>query len=209
MTESSSSSTTSSPAPKTTTSSKTPPEPTPPEGSAEDSGHVASAGTETDLRSLAGMAKIDEKLFDQTAPGATTEIVEHDGQTAAKTEGGDAGPFGLQLSSGEIAGGNIAKVLDPPPDLSKANVPLVKERAAMLSPIGQKVAAYIHRPTSEWGLLGPGDVVKGHMLLLDLNTGEKVRAMDGHKIGEGQLFANLRIFPEALSTGDTIEQILG
>lgn len=204
MTESSS-------APKTPSSTPKPPSErsAPSQGSAEDSGHVKSAAAETDLRSLASMAKLDEKLFDGETTGATTEIVEIDGQTAAKTEGGDAGPFGLQLSGGEIAGGNIAKVLDPPPDLSKANVPLVKERAAMLSPIGQKVSAYIHRPPSEWGLLGPGDTVKGHMLLLDLNTGEKVRAMDGHKIGEGQLFANLRIFPEALSTGDTLEQLLG
>lgn len=208
MTESSSSSTS---APKTPSSTPKPPSErsAPSQGSAEDSGHVKSAAAETDLRSLAGMAKLDEKLFDGETSGASTEIVEVDGQTAAKTEGGDAGPFGLQLSGGEIAGGNIAKVLDPPPDLSKANVPLVKERAAMLSPIGQKVSAYIHRPPSEWGLLGPGDTVKGHMLLLDLNTGEKVRAMDGHKIGEGQLFANLRIFPEALSTGDTLEQLLG
>lgn len=185
----------------------------PPEGSAAaDQEHVESAEQLTSPKSLAEMAKVDEKLFDQreAQPADPTTVEVIDGHEAAKTSGNEVGPYGAALPGvGEVAGGNIKKVLDPPPDLSKRNVPLVKERAAMLSPVGQKLSGFVNRPPNEWGLMGPGDTVRGHMFLLDLNTGEKIRAMDGHKINEGQLFANLRNFPEALSTGDTIEQLLG
>ena len=219
MSESTSSSSTSGTTSKSITTTTKPAEAAPPpDGSAqptESLEHVASAAAETDPRSLASLAKIDEAQFDvlSSLPGDPTEIVEGEylGQkvTAAKTTGAELGAYGQQTPGvGEVAGGNMAKVLDPPPDLSKANVPLVKERAALLSPIGQKLSGFINRPPNEWGLLGSGDTVKGQMFLLDLNTGEKVRAMDGHKINEGQLFANLRNFPEALSTGDTIEQLL-
>ena len=47
------------------------------------------------------------------------------------------------------------------------------------------------------------------MLLLDLNTGEKVRAMDGHRVNAGELYINLRNVPEALSQGDTVARVLG
>lgn len=183
----------------------------PPSGTAS-AEHVESADQTTSLKSLAKMAKVDEDQFDQpeNQPADQTNVETIDGHEAAKTEGAELGPYGAAVPGvGEVGGGNLAKVLDPPPDLSKRNVPMVKERAAMLSPVGQKLAGFVNRPPTEWGLLGPGDTIRGHMFLLDLNTGEKVRAMDGHKINEGQLFANLRNFPEALASGDTIEQLLG
>lgn len=200
--------TTSGTASKTTTSSSTPP----PSGEASSGPEsVASAESETSLKSLASDAGIDEATFDklQSPVADKTEIAVIDGQEAAKTSAAETGAGGLALSAtGEIAGGNIKKVLEPPPDDTRLNVPMVKERAALLSPIYQKLAGAVNRPISEWGLLGPGDVVKGQMMLLDMKTGEKIRASDGHKINEGQLYANLRIFPEAMSQGDTIEKML-
>jgi hypothetical protein len=122
----------------------------------------------------------------------------------------ESGPYGMALpGQGEIAGGNIKKVLEAPPSSEYLSRPLTKEQAAMLTQVYQKLAGLVNRPPSEWGLLGPGDTVKGSMKLLDLRTGEKVDGMDGHRVNEGQLYANLRNFPESLSQGDMIEKILG
>jgi hypothetical protein len=148
----------------------------------------------------------------QVADKTKVIIVERDGvkYEAAATDPGD-GPHGMNhpTIAGEVGGGNIKAVLAPPTTPEVIHNPLTKEREALLSPVGLKLAGVVGRPISEWGLLGEGDVVKGHMLLLDLHTGEKVRGQDQHKIGEGKLYANLRNFPEGLTTGDTIEKILG
>ena len=128
--------------------------------------------------------------------------------TTAETE--ETGAGGLALPpTGEVGGGNIKAVLAPPPSTTTVQRPMVKEQAALLTSTGQKIAGMIGRPVTEWGVLGPGDTVKGHMLLLDLNSGEKVRGMDGHRIKDGELYMNLRNVPEALATGDTIERVLG
>ncbi len=203
MTETSSSPRTPSKSPSAASSS-------PPSGSA--SNRVESADEVKDMSSLAGMARIDADQFGQPASSEladTTNVVTIEGHSAAKSTG-DVSASGQALpDAGTIAGGAIEKVLDAPVDQSKRAVPWVKERAAILSPVGQKLAGLINRPVSEWGLLGPGDVVKGHMTLLDLNSGEKTEALDGHRIGEGQLYMNLINAPQALSAGDTIKQILG
>lgn len=160
---------------------------------------------------LAKLADLPTDVADPTvSPADPTQVVVIGGHEAAKTDPKDVGAFGMQLPpGGEVGGGNIAKTLDPPRDPSTANQPLTKERAALLSPVGRELAGFIGRPPAEWGLIGPGDVMRGHMLLLDLTTGEKVRGMDGHRVGPGKLYANLRNFPESLSTGDTIDQLLG
>lgn len=165
---------------------------------ANDPNRIASAGDPPDAQR--GVVLAD-----------TTTVKVIDGQEAASTDAKDSGAGGLAhpTAQGEIAGGNIAKVLASPIVADQVNTPMTKERAALLSPVGQKIAGMVGRPISEWGLLGEGDTVKGHMLLLDLKTGEKVRGLDQHKIGEGKLYANLRNLPEALTTGDTLEQVLG
>jgi hypothetical protein len=122
----------------------------------------------------------------------------------------EVGVGGLALPrSGEIGGGNIKKLLAAPPVTNPLATPLAKEQAALKSPIGQKIAGMLARPVTEWGVIGPGDIVKGQMLLLDLNSGEKVRGQDGHRVNAGELYMNLRNAPEALATGDTIERVLG
>lgn len=182
-------------------------------GAEGDPNRVPSAEGHVSHDTLLDMARVpeDRRPGSTIAPADSTQIKEFgDGVTAAATPPTATGAFGMQLpAGGEVAGGNIAKVLDPPIDPNRVNNPLTKERAALLSPIGQKLAGFIGRPPAEWGLLGPGDELRGHMLLLDLNTGEKVRGNDGHRVNPGQLYANLRNLPESLSTGDTIEQILG
>jgi hypothetical protein len=130
--------------------------------------------------------------------------------TAAASEGAEAGAYGMALpAQGEFMGGNIKVTLEPPPTNTLAQHPLTKEQAAMRSPVYQKLAGFVARPLIDWGLIGPGETIRGHMLLLDLNTGQKVRAMDGHRVQEGQLYANCRQLPESLVVGDTIERVLG
>jgi hypothetical protein len=119
------------------------------------------------------------------------------------------GAGGMALSRGEVGGGNIKAVLEAPEALDAVPRAMAKEQAAMISKIGQKIGGLIGRPVTEWGVIGPGEIVRGHMLLLDLNSGEKVRAMDGHRVGKGELYMNLRNVPEALATGDTIDKVLG
>jgi hypothetical protein len=119
------------------------------------------------------------------------------------------GMHGMTLEHEEIAGGNVARELTAPQDDAASREPLTRERRALQSRVGQKLAGFIGRPVSEWGLIGEGDTIKGHMLLLDLDTGDKVRAYDSHIVGKGKLYLNLRNVPQALADGDTIDQVLG
>jgi hypothetical protein len=144
-------------------------------------------------------------LLDRTA------VAEIDGfEAAVPSEDAEVGANGLALpAAGEVGGGNIAKLLDAPPTLDTLAQPYVREQAAMASNVGKQIAGLTGRPVTEWGVYGPGDTVRGHMLLLDLNTGQKVRAMDGHRINQGELYMNLRNVPESLAAGDTIDRVLG
>jgi hypothetical protein len=144
-------------------------------------------------------------------PAAPTIVVHNDAEALATKPDADLmGAGGVALPGvGEVAGGNITKLLAPPPSTETISRPMAKEQAAMKTKVGQQIAGLIARPVTDWGIIGPGDVVRGHMLLLDLNTGQKVRAMDGHRVNEGELYMNLRNVPEALATGDTIDQVLG
>jgi hypothetical protein len=182
-------------------------------GAEGDPNRVQSASLPSDgtpNESLLKMAKVERPVDPTTLPADQTQIVVHDGKEAAATPKGNEGAFGQALPpGGEVAGGNIAKVLDPPPGAGGSmNAALTRERAALLSPVGRKLAPYIQRPPAEWGIIGPGDQIRGHMLLLNLNSGEKHRAMDGHVVNDGELYLNLRNLPESLSTGNTIDQLL-
>lgn len=155
-------------------------------------------GGEPQERQVAG------QVLDKTA------VAKIDGHEAAVPgEDQEVGPHGLSLpAAGEVAGGNIERLLAAPPATEAAARPMVKEQAAMMTKVGRELAGLIARPITEWGIIGPGETIRGHMLLLDLNTGEKVRAMDGHRVNKGELYMNLRNVPEALSTGDTIARVL-
>jgi len=153
--------------------------------------------------------RVDPFLADKTVVKEFGKNERGETITAAATPVGETGAYGMALpTAGEVAGGNLKAVLEPPPTTDLLQRPFTKEQAAMQTKVYQRIAGLVARPPSEWGLIGPGDTIRGHMLLLDLNTGEKVRGMDGHRVAEGGLYANLRNLPEALSTGDIIERIL-
>ena len=120
-----------------------------------------------------------------------------------------AAPATLEVRQSEFSG-NVKRVLEAPPaetsrTYGTAHTVLVR---AASTRVAQLLASLVQRPLTEWGLLVEGDEVKGHMDLLDLNTGEKVQALPGHRIGKDGLFANLKNFPQFLGEGDTIERIL-
>ena len=61
----------------------------------------------------------------------------------------EAGAYGIALpAQGEIAGGNIEKVLEAPPALESVQKPLANAQAAMKSKIGQQIAGLIARPVT-------------------------------------------------------------
>src|SRR4030095_4652806 len=165
---------------------------------------VDSAGANEVLPDALGNMPEEQPTTNTLLSGEQKSIVEIQAEAQETGIGGMALP-----STGEIAGGNISKLLAPPPPAPTVSQKMANEQAAMKSDIGKQIAGLIARPVTEWGVLGPGDIVKGHMLLLDLNSGDKVRAMDGHRINAGELYMNLRNVPEALSAGDTIEKVLG
>src|SRR5678816_1988278 len=153
--------------------------------------HTQPAEPAADAPTLVASADPNEVIPD--ALGNEPErVADADEQPAETGAGGLALP-----ATGEVAGGNIKKVLEPPPSADLVQRPLVKEQAAMVTKVGQQIAGLIARPVTEWGVIGPGETIRGHMLLLDLNSGEKVRAMDGHRVNAGELYMNLRNVPEA------------
>jgi hypothetical protein len=173
------------------------------------SGNAPSGGSATEMEevesSTTPAAEMPDALGELPEPEVNRTQAIIDAEKEPETGiGGQALPV-----VGEVAGGNIEKLLKAPAAEGLAQRPLVKEQAALMSPIGQKVAGMLARPVTEWGVIGPGDRIKGHMILLDLNSGQKVRAMDGHIVNAGELYMNLRNAPEALSTGDTIDRVLG
>ena len=168
--------------------------------------HDAPAGATTDPSPSGNQA--EPAIADSTEVGIDL-AAEHQASSGADPRV-ETGPGGMALpTTGELAGGNIKRTLDPPSltnESTGASVAL--QQAAFRSRVAQRIAPYVGRPINEWGLIGEGETIKGHMILLDLNTGEKVRAMGGHKTAPGSLYANLRNFPVALAEGDTIEKIL-
>jgi hypothetical protein len=56
----------------------------------------------------------------------------------------------------------------------------------------------IGRGPQDLGLVGQGQVVTGHMILMDANSGECVRVMDGAKIEDDRVLVNIRCLPEWL-----------
>lgn len=213
-----------SPTPGSTDSEAAPPTGAPATESAPESDAPAQGESKATVESAAGpvnhdtlldMARVPEDRRSalpadptvvKTFPGPNGTEIE-----AASTPGIETGPFGMALPGpGVVAGGNVRQTLQAPaPDPAALNVAFTKERAALLSPIGQRLIGFIGRQPADWGVLGPGDVVRGYNMLLDLHSGQKVEAMDGHVIQPGKLYANIRNFPESLATGDAIEQILG
>lgn len=131
--------------------------------------------------------------------------------TAAATRGDVAtGAAGQALTgAGEMGGGNIAQTLAPRPPANPAVQTQQRLERAASSQVVQRFGGLVNRPLLEWGLVGQNDVVPGHMILVDLDSGAKVRVMPGTRIEEDRLFANSRNLPEWLINGDALDRIAG
>jgi hypothetical protein len=57
-----------------------------------------------------------------------------------------------------------------------------------------------------WGLVGLGDTIDGHFVLIDLDTLEKVVVVEHWVIDEDRVFANAQNWPKALVQGDTLQK---
>lgn len=116
---------------------------------------------------------------------------------------GPTGSGGMALgAAGEIAGGEITDELRPVDAATEPNHALEVQRKAAKFEFFRTVMAVSGRPITEMGLLGKGDTVRGHMILVNAKNGEKVRAQDGAKIEGDDVFFNARNMPESLSQGD-------
>src|SRR5205807_5193174 len=94
--------------------------------------------------------------------------------TAAATRGDVAtGAAGQMLTgAGEMGGGNIAQTLAPRPATNTAILTQQRLERAATSQVVQRFGSLVNRPLLEWGLVGQGDVVAGHMILVDLDNGQ-------------------------------------
>jgi hypothetical protein len=88
----------------------------------------------------------------------------------------------------------VSTDLHPLAETAPARAPLGLEQRALRGQLMQHFPL-IERPVSEWGLVGQGDVVAGHMDLVDVETLERVRAFPGATILEDRVFANVRNLP--------------
>lgn len=137
----------------------------------------------------------DEAPRDPRAAGVPTP------QTVQRSDGGATGDF-------DVVGGNIAETLNQPLDAA----PRDRDRASriLLRAAGakgyQKIASMV-RPLDELGLVGQGDTVIGHHVLIDLDTLAKVEVTDRWQIGEDRIFCNSQQIPKALAHGDTLESL--
>jgi hypothetical protein len=124
------------------------------------------------------------------------------------------GALGMQLPQmGEIGGGAVTAEI-PPEDTpgTDPNHIFNLQRLAGGSQFAQQVGLW-GRPVDEWGLVGKcddpdckGDVWRGHGLLLDINSLEKVRAHDGARLDEG-VFVNVRNFAHGVMAGDVKDNL--
>jgi len=124
------------------------------------------------------------------------------------------GPMGMQLpANGEIAGGAVTKEVfaeaGPEADPNHAmRLQALARGSALMTKLGGD-----GRPTDEWGLVGncgadncPGDTWRGHGILIDIKSLEKLRVHDGARLTEG-VYANTRNFSHGLMLGDVKENL--
>lgn len=126
-------------------------------------------------------------------------------QTVQVLDGGPTGSF-------DVVGGNIAQTFNQPLD----TLPRDRTRAARLMIRAAKamvkhpeLGPLIGRPIDEWGLVGEGDTVIGHYVLIDLDSLEKVEVIDRWQIHEDRVFANAQQWPKALVWGETLAELSG
>jgi hypothetical protein len=124
------------------------------------------------------------------------------------------GALGMQLPQmGEIGGGAVVREIfpDDTPGTDPNHI-LNLQRLAGGSQFAKQIGLH-GRSVDDWGLVGKcddpdcrGDTWRGHGILLDINSLEKVRVHDGAVLREG-LFVNTRNFAHGVMAGDVKENL--
>jgi hypothetical protein len=152
-------------------------------------------------------APAPEKKVDAFKAGAEAAQARAD-QAADQSEVQKAKGGGL--ASNDLMAGEHSTVNQPAPAAAKdttraARLMLRAAKAMAKHPgLGSLVGS-----ADTWGLVGLGDEVVGHFVLIDLDTLEKVVVGDRWVIDEDKVFANAQQWPKALVQGDVLKQVAG
>lgn len=110
----------------------------------------------------------------------------------------------------DILGGGIKETLNIP--VTAATKDRTREQRITLraaKAAGTKaLAGVVGRPLDEWGLVGEGDEVVGHFILVDLDTLDKIEVIDRYKIEGDHIYANGQQLPKALMNGEALKELL-
>jgi hypothetical protein len=71
----------------------------------------------------------------------------------------------------------------------------------------KRLAGVVGRPLDEWGLVGEGDKVVGHFILVDLDTLDKIEIIDEYTIEGDHVYANAQQLPKLLVQGEGLKQL--
>lgn len=129
------------------------------------------------------------------------ETLTQEAETADTTLAQDTAEVGDPVAAHllePIGGGAPATELHAVAEIAPADdTRTVLERRAARSALMQAwlTVAGIARPVAEWGLLGQGAEIAGHMGLVDVESLARVRAFPGAVIAEDRVFANARNIP--------------
>jgi hypothetical protein len=118
-----------------------------------------------------------------------------------RTEGG--------MDTRDIVGGNIKETVNvpvtaAPKDRLRMQRLLIRASKAAGT---QKLALVTGRPLDEWGLLGEGDRVVGHFVLIDLDTLEKIEVKEEYTVEGDRVLANSQQIPKLIAFGDGLKQL--
>lgn len=109
----------------------------------------------------------------------------------------------------DILGGGIKETVNipvttPPKDRTRAQRLIIRAAKAAGT---KKLAGIVGRPIDEWGLVGEGDEVIGHFILVDLDTLEKIEVIDRWKVEGDHIYANAQQLPKALVAGEGLQEL--
>lgn len=131
---------------------------------------------------------------DQPTPPKPMEVVRVDGG----------------IDTRDILGGNIAETVNIPveaPARDRTRQMELMLRASRAAGTKKLRETLVSRPLEEWGLVGKGDELRGHYILVDLDSLEKVEVIDYWKIDEDRVFANAQQLPKLLMRDNALEQL--
>jgi hypothetical protein len=109
----------------------------------------------------------------------------------------------------DILGGEIKETVNIPvtaPTKDRTRMQRLLIRAAR-APGTAKLSVVSGRPLDTWGIVGEGDEVVGHFILVDLDTLDKIEVIDRYKVEGDHVYANAQNLPKALVAGDGLKQL--